>query len=123
MNESAVYKKLKDELNKVPKIKVIITTEDFAEEDVTLSLNGAVYVKQGTFDSNGKVEFYVEHIGTYTITCGEKSKTIEVSEVGGIYQAEINDSVIYGFTSTDPNLHLPETSHTWKQPLECSRQR
>ena len=50
MNESAVYKKLKDELNKVPKIKVIITTEDFAGNDVTLSLNGAVYVEQGTFD-------------------------------------------------------------------------
>jgi len=97
MNESAVYKKLKDELNKVPKIKVIITTEDFAGDDVTLSLNGAVYVKQGTFDSNGKVEFYVEHIGTYTITCGEKTKTVNVTEVGGIYQAEINDSVIYGF--------------------------
>ena len=97
MNESAVYKKLKDELNKVPKIKVIITTEDFAGNDVTLSLNGAVYVKQGTFASNGKVEFYVEHIGTYTITCGEKTKTVNVTEVGGIYQAEINDSVIYGF--------------------------
>lgn len=97
MNESAVYKKLKDELNKVPKIKVIITTEDFAGNDVTLSLNGAVYVKQGTFASNGKVEFYVEHIGTYTITCGEKTKTVNVAEVGGIYQAEINDSVIYGF--------------------------
>ena len=97
MNESAVYKKLKDELNKVPKIKVIITTEDFAGNDVTLSLNGAVYVKQGTFDSNGKIEFYVEHIGTYTITCGEKTKTVNVTEVGGIYQAEINDSIIYGF--------------------------
>ena len=97
MNESAVYKKLKDELNKVPKIKVIITTEDFAGNDVTLSLNGAVYVKQGTFDSNGKIEFYVEHIGTYTITCGEKTKSVDVAEVGGIYQAEINDSIIYGF--------------------------
>lgn len=97
MNESAVYKKLKDELNKVPKIKVIITTEDFAGNDVTLSLNGAVYVKQGTFDSNGKCEFYVEHVGAYTITCGEKTKSVDVAEVGGIYQAEINDSVIYGF--------------------------
>jgi hypothetical protein len=97
MNESAVYKKLKDELNKVPKIKVIITTEDFAGDDVTLSLNGAVYVKQGTFDSNGKVEFYVEHVGAYTITCGEKTKSVDVAEVGGIYQAEINDSIIYGF--------------------------
>lgn len=97
MNESAVYKKLKDELNKVPKIKVIITTEDFAGNDVTLSLNGAVYVKRGTFDSNGKCEFYVEHVGAYTITCGEKTKSVDVAEVGGIYQAEINDSVIYGF--------------------------
>ena len=97
MNESAVNKKLKDELNKDTKIKVVITTEDFAGNDVTLSLNGAVYVKQGTFASNGKVEFYVEHIGTYTITCGEKTKMVNVTEVGGIYQAEINDSVIYGF--------------------------
>lgn len=110
MNENAVYKKLGDELKKIAKTKVIITTEDFASQTVTISLNGAVYVKSGTFSVSGSIEFYVEHIGTYTITCGEKSKTLVVSQIGAIYTVEINDSVIYGFhidgTESSPSANI-----------------
>ena len=97
MNESAVYKKLKDEIDKVAKIKLIITTDDFSGDAVTVSHNDILYIKQGTFDESGHFECYLEHVGVYTIECNDKSTTIEIDGVGKVFNAKINDSVVYGF--------------------------
>lgn len=106
MNESAVYKKLSDELKKVAKTKIVIDTDDFAGQTVNISRDGEIlYVKSGKFDDDGHVEFFVEHVGTYTILCGEKTTSVTVTDIGGIYSTTINDSVTYGFkiVSNDSN--------------------
>ncbi len=73
-------------------INVSTITESYKGK--TVMCTGAHETLESTFDNNGHCNFKTRYIGQYTLECQERTTVVNVTDIGAVYEAAVNEQYV-----------------------------